>query len=226
MIELTVAAAFFVGIHLAVSGTRLRDLLVAKVGERPYQALFSLASLAGLAWMARAYRPAGHVDLWGQLHYLAPAMLVLAAIAVLLVVVGLTTPGPTTVGAESLLRRDDPARGIHRVTRHPFLWGVSLWALGHLVVNGDLASFILFGSLLILALAGTRSIDAKRRRAFGADWERYAAATSNVPFAAIAAGRSRLRLREVGWWRVAVAAAVYAAILYFHQTLFGVSPLA
>jgi len=175
--------------------------------------------------MARAYRPAGHVELWGQLHFLAPAMLVLVAIAVLLVVVGLATPGPTTVGAESLLRREDPARGIHRITRHPFLWGVALWAFGHLGVNGDLASLILFGSLLVLALAGTLSIDAKRKRAFGDEWDRYAAATSNVPFAAVASGRNRLRVAEIGWWRIAIAAAVYAAILYFHRSLFGVSPL-
>jgi uncharacterized membrane protein len=48
-----------------------------------------------------------------------------------------------------------------------YFWGVALWALVHLVVNGDLASLILFGSLLVIALGGTVSIDAKRRRKFG-----------------------------------------------------------
>jgi uncharacterized membrane protein len=31
--------------------------------------------------------------------------------------------------------------------RHPMLWGVILWAFAHLIVNGDLASLILFGGL-------------------------------------------------------------------------------
>ena len=54
-----------------------------------------------------------------------------------------------------------------RITRHPFLWGVAVWACGHLLVNGRRPSFILFGSLLVLAIFGTYSIDAKRTRALG-----------------------------------------------------------
>ena len=53
-----------------------------------------------------------------------------------------------------------------RVTRHPFLIGVGLWAVLHLVANGDVASFIFFGAFAVTALAGTVSIDAKRRRAW------------------------------------------------------------
>ena len=83
-----------------------------------------------------------------------------------------------------------------RITRHPFLWGVALWAAGHLMVNGDLASLILFGSLLVLAVFGTGSIDAKRRRALGEKWDAFAAKTSAVPFAAIAAGRQSAEHRR------------------------------
>jgi len=77
-------------------------------------------------------------------------------------------------------------RAMLRVTRHPFLWGVAIWAVGHLLVNGDRASIVLFGGMLILAVSGTSSIDAKRRRKLGDKWDAYAAQTSNVPFAAIA----------------------------------------
>ncbi len=48
---------------------------------------------------------------------------------------------------------------------------------------------ILFGTFFVLALSGTASIDAKRKRKMGAAWDCFAAKTSNVPFAAIAAGR-------------------------------------
>ena len=40
---------------------------------------------------------------------------------------------------------------LKRIMRHPFLWGVTLWALGHLLTNGDLASILLFGSFAIYA---------------------------------------------------------------------------
>ena len=97
--------------------------------------------------------------------------LVITFIAFMLIVPGLLTPNPTSVRQEGQLEKPDAVRGMLRVTRHPFLWGVALWAAGHLMVNGDLASLILFGSLLVLAVLGTTSIDAKRRRALGATWE-------------------------------------------------------
>src|SRR5262249_10385950 len=93
------------------------------------------------------------------------------------------------------------AAGIVRVTRHPFLTGVGLWALVHLIGNGDLASLVFFATWAIVALAGTVSIDAKRRRLLGAAWEPFAAQTSIVPFAAIAAGRNHFVPREIGLWR-------------------------
>jgi uncharacterized membrane protein len=110
-----------------------------------------------------------------------------------------------------------------RITRHPFLWGVALWAFVHLIANGDLASMIFFGSLLVLALGGTASIDAKRRRSFGDAWHRFAGATSNIPFAAIVSGRNELgpALREIGLLRPVIAIAAYAALLVFHGRLFG-----
>ncbi|TNC73030.1 NnrU family protein [Rubellimicrobium roseum] len=40
-----------------------------------------------------------------------------------------------------------------RVNRHPQLTGVILWAVAHLLVNGDLASIVLFGGLLTWAVA-------------------------------------------------------------------------
>jgi uncharacterized membrane protein len=35
---------------------------------------------------------------------------------------------------------------IKRFTRHPMLWGILIWSAAHLLVNGDLASMLLFGS--------------------------------------------------------------------------------
>jgi len=110
------------------------------------------------------------------------------------------------------------ARGMVRITRHPFLWGVALWAATHLIVNGELASLILFATFLVLALGGMAAIDAKRRRKSPELWQRFAEATSSVPFAAIARGSNRLApaLAEIGPWRIIVAVALYAAAFYLH----------
>jgi uncharacterized membrane protein len=40
---------------------------------------------------------------------------------------------------------------IKRVLKHPMLVGIKLWAVGHLLANGDLGSIILFGSFLLWA---------------------------------------------------------------------------
>lgn len=227
MANLIAAAVFFLGIHFGVSGTRLRDRLVGIVGDKPFRGLFALTSLVGLVWMANAYASAPHVSLWGQLLMLKPIALPLVLIAFAFVVIGISTPSPTTAGMESQLTREVQVRGMTRITRHPFLWGTALWALVHFVINGDAASSILFGSLLLLAVGGTASIDAKRRRNFGERWETFARQTSNVPFAAIVAGRNQLgpALREIGIVRPLVAIAVFAAVFALHGRLFG-APLA
>ena len=224
MRNLVAAAVFFLAIHFGVSGTSLRARLVGAMGEKAYRGLFSLASLGGLIWLIRAYSAAPHAELWGQLLTLKPLAAPLVLLAFLLVVIGLATPSPTVVGGEAKLSRDVPARGILRITRHPFLWGVAIWALVHLTINGDLASVILFGSLFVLAVGGTASIDQKRRRDFGEHWQKFALTTSNAPFAAIVSGRNQLgpALREIGIVRPLIAVAIYAAVFSFHARFFGV----
>ncbi|MBX3027243.1 NnrU family protein [bacterium] len=221
MASLGLAGAVFVGIHLFIAGTRLRDRIVAAIGEQAYLGLFSLLSIASLGWLILAYRAAPRVLLWHAPAPLRVAAIALMTAAVALVVIGLTTPSPTATGGAGALDRADAARGILRVTRHPFLCGVALWAALHLLVNGDSASLVLFGALLTLASIGPPSIDAKRQRAFGGRWRRFAEQTSVLPFAAIAAGRNTLRVDEIGAWRAAAAIAAYAALLLFHGRLFG-----
>lgn len=228
MAMLAATAVAFVLIHVLISGTRVRDALTGAIGQGPYMGLFSLASLGLLVWMGFAYgaaRAAADPAYWTATAATRWIQLGLTLIAFLLAVPGLLTPNPTSVRQEAALDRPDAARGMLRVTRHPFLWGVAIWAAGHLMVNGDAASLVLFGSLLVLALAGTVSIDAKRRRALGDKWDAFAHQTSNAPFAAIAAGRQSLKLGEIGWWRLALAVAIWAGLLFGHPYMFGVSPL-
>jgi len=225
MIQILLAAAFFVGVHLLVAGTGLRARLVARLGERAYLGLFSLFAAVGIVWLCAAFAAALPAEPhWNGAVYRGAALIAMF-FSFELVAIGLTTPSPTAAGGEAALDAAEPARGILRVTRHPFLWGVALWGFCHLLVNPDAPSLLFFGSLLLLAVAGPLSIDAKRRRKHGPRWDRFAAVTSNVPFAAIAAGRNRFALGELGWWRIALGAGLYAGMLALHPMLFGASPL-
>jgi uncharacterized membrane protein len=69
------------------------------------------------------------------------------------------------------------------------------------------------------------SIDAKLARRAPAEWARLAAATSIIPFGAIAAGRNRLVLAEIGWIPPVVGLVAWAALLHFHRAIFGVAPV-
>lgn len=224
MTSVVLAALAFIGIHVFISGTSLRGMIVARIGEKGFQGLFSLLSLGAVVWLCRAYSQVGYIALWGGVDALRPAALVLMLLAALLVTLGLTTPSPTAAGGEGLLDRPVPATGILRISRHPFLWGIAIWALTHLLLNGDAASFVLFGTFALVALIGPRLIDAKREARFGAKWEGFASVTSSVPFGAIVQGRNALRLGEIGWWRLGLGVVLYVAFLGTHRWLFGTSP--
>jgi uncharacterized membrane protein len=137
---------------------------------------------------------------------------------------GLMAKNPSAVRQEGLLRSMGEARGILRVTRHPVLWAIALWALVHLIARGDSASVIFFGGFALLSISGTVLIDARKSRLVGADWQRFAASTSNVPFAAIIQARNRFRFDEIGWWKVLVGLALYFVLLFAHPYLFGARP--
>ncbi|TWA84615.1 putative membrane protein [Azospirillum brasilense] len=224
--HLSAAGLFLLLTHFGISSTPLRAALVGRLGEKPYLGLYSLIAALAFWWLVAAYNGAPYVPVWPPAGGLAWVPVLLVPVALFLLVAGLSTPNPTSVGQETLLTGDrEPVRGILRVTRNPFLWGVGLWAVAHMVPNGDLGSLILFGTLALLALGGSVLIDAKLARRLGAEWDRYAARTSNLPFAAILAGRQSLVWKEIGWWRPAVTLLLYGGLLHLHRMLFGVSPL-
>lgn len=223
MTALILAALFFVIVHIGVAGTRLRDGVVAAIGLRGYMIAFSLASVAGIWWLVAAYKGAPYEPLWGQPNWWKIVADVLMLPAFLLVVIGLLTPNPTAVAQEKLVGQEP--RGVVRVTRHPFLMGVALWAVLHLIANGDLASVLLFGAFFVTALAGAPSIDAKRRRALGGPaWDAFARRTSILPFGAIAAGRNTFDFGGIGWWRIGLGVLAYALFIGGHVHIVGVSP--
>lgn len=229
MISLILGALFFLGLHMLLSGTSLRDRVVGAIGENAFRGLFGTGSLIGLVWMAMAYNTASsdpaRMILWGGHAALFVTVDLLVLIAVFFVGAGLLTPNPTASGGEQLLTQGIEPRGILRITRHPFLWGILVWAFAHILSNGDMAGIVFFGTFAVLTFSGSRSIDAKRRKRFGENWARFEEQTSNIPFAAIVNGYAKINLAEIGAVKFLAAAALYIVFLYSHLWLFGVSPL-
>lgn len=225
MISLILAVAFFLGIHLFISATSLRTLLVNRLGEKAYMAGFSLLSFIGLFWMITAYQGAPYIELWGQVMTARSLSSLLVLIAFLFLVLGLLSPNPTAIGGEALLKKEQPAQGIFRITRHPFLMGFALWAITHMIYNGDLSSNIFFGGFLVLSIVGPRAIDNKQSQSCGDDWQRFAARTSIIPFLAILQKRNTLQIKELLGWRLAVALVIYITVFKLHAWLFGVAPI-
>ena len=215
--QLAIATAAFLLTH-AVASTPLRPALAGALGERLYLGAYSLVAFFTLGWMIWAYAHAPREMLWAPLRHLPGAVMPFAFI---LVACGYWR-NPTLVGADRLLRSEEPARGIIRITRHPLMWGIMLWSAAHLLARADAKSTVFFGGFLLLAAFGTVLIDARKKA--NPDWARFAALTSNVPFVAIAQGRNRIVWREIGWLRPLAGLVLFALVLAAHPWLFGVRP--
>lgn len=215
MTNLALAVVAFVGGHFLLSSPPVRGPVAARVGERAFFGLYSALMLAAFVGMVMAFRAAPFIPLWSQPDGARLIPVVVMPFACLLIVGSLTARNPTMV-MQSVPASGDPAPGLLKVTRHPMMWAVGLWALAHLIVSGEAAALLLFGGNAILALAGTLAIDAKRRARDPAGFARLAAQTSNLPLAALIAGRTRLHFSDIGWWRIALAAALYAVLMLAH----------
>lgn len=216
MIDLILASLFFPLSHFLISSTSLRALLVNLIGERRYSLGYSLLAIAALVWLIFAYRHAPVLPLWGAPWWLGLALSPVIVVSGILAVAGITTPNPVIVRSEALFDQPDSVEGILRVTRNAFFWGAGLFSIAHVIILGDVAALLMFGSIGLLGIAGASILDDKKARKHGKAWNAFAEVTSNIPFLAIIQGRQRLVLREIGLWRIALGACVSLGALALH----------
>lgn len=225
MQALFLAVAAFVGGHFILSSVAVRQGVIKAIGENGFRLLYSAFALATLVWVVAAYGKAPVVVLWPVSRGLWYLPFFVLPFACILLVAAVTTQNVTMIAGERYLDGPRPMWGIVTVTRHPMLWGIGLWAVSHLLANGDQASLILFGGMAILAFGGMAHIDARRRASLGAAWGPVALTTSVVPFLAAIQGRTRIDWAGIGLARVAGGLAVYAAFLLTHGWATGVDIL-
>jgi uncharacterized membrane protein len=223
MPELLAASAIWLLTHLGLSGSPLRGMLVARIGEGPYRGLYSLIAAGALTWLILAWAGAPRTMLlWESTTWLRWIPVALMPLALILLVGGLSGPNPTAAGQERQLGAADSVRGVLRITRHPVQWAILLWALTHLAANGDAATLLFTATIGLTSALGMALIDRRKAVDDPDAWSTFAAASSALPFAAIAAGRNRLALGEIGILRIAAALVLYGLAFHFHRWIAGV----
>jgi len=220
MSSLLIAMVLFVAGHFALSWLPVRRRLVGRLGEKGFSGAYSLLMVALLVWAGIAYANAPVRPLWDVGAWARWVVLIGTLPAITLIVAAVATPNPTAVGGQRLYGKADPAPGVLRLTRHPMMWGITLWAALHLLVNGDLASLILFGGLLVLSLLGPLHIDAKRRAQDPEGYAKLTARTSFWPW-----GRGWVSPFVLGWPKMVIGIIAWVVLLALHPVLFGAAPL-
>ena len=136
MAEFVVAFLVFIGAHVLPTRTGLRDRLIGILGRRAYLILYSVLSLALLAWLIAAAARAPHIAFWPTTRMSVILALIVTAIAAVLLSCGATRPSPVSISLRG--GTADPQHpGILALTRHPVLWALFLWSVAHCIANGD-----------------------------------------------------------------------------------------
>lgn len=171
-------------VHMSVRlAPGFRQGLIDKVGAFPYQGIFSLPLIVALVCMVAGWRAMGPGEAYYYLPWARPVSLVLMALAACLFI---AARAPTD---------------IKQLLRHPQLCGVIIWAIAHLLSNGDLRSLVLFGGIGLWALIEIPLIN----RAAG-EWKKP------PPF-----GLAKTAVSVV------IGLAVFAVLMFAHPWLSGVA---
>ena len=226
MLEFVCALLAFVVSHRLPTTPKVRGWLVGRLGERLYLIVYGLVSLAIVAWLISAAVRAPTFVIWPFQAWQAVLPLVLMPFALTLLIASALSPNPLSVSLRPVTV-EAALPSVVSITRHPILWAFALWALSHLIANGDLVAVILFGGLGFFALMGMRILDRRTQRQLGAaEWTRLAGPTSVMPFGAALAGRARLTLDRPMIVGIVGGLAGYVwFLLQGHELVTGLDPL-
>ncbi|NMM07943.1 NnrU family protein [Polaromonas sp.] len=187
---LILGLVLFLGVHSTrIVADGWRTAMMARLGQGAWKGLYALLSIAGFVLLVWGYGLARQqpVTLWqppaGMRH-----------VAALLMLIAFVLLAATYVPRNALKAR------LH----HPMVLSVKVWALAHLLSNGNLADLLLFGGFLLWAVLSFRAARARDR----ATQARYPAGT-------VAGTAMTLLVGIVAW-------AVFA--FWAHAVLIGVRP--
>ncbi len=179
LLALIAANVAFVGTHFAMSHP-LRAPMVGALGAGGFQVVYSLVSVITLAGVYFAFKAAPPADLpgTGDIGWALASVLTLPAM-VLLAGSLIGNPALPTPKAEEQARAEP--RGVFRVTRHPMMWGIALWAASHILIWWSWRTVVTALAMGFLALVGAHMQDRKKRALMGDAWMEWSSRTSYWP---------------------------------------------
>lgn len=204
----------FIATHsIRIVAEPLRTALVMRLGEWPYKGLLSLVSLLGFWLMLTGYAQASleSVVVWTPPVYLRHITWLLMLLSSVLLVAAYV-----------------PRNHVKHKLKHPMVLSVKVWALAHLLANGQAHQMVLFASMLVWAVLSFRA--ARQRDALAAHTSNTPDEhTSDAPDAhatPVASTHLPPANALASAITVLVGVALWAALLWhFHAQWFGVSPL-
>jgi uncharacterized membrane protein len=171
----------FFGVHMFSTLRTAREKLIRRLGEKRYKAGYALLAVAGFILIVIGVGKSEPVPLWEPAEWGRYAAVWFMPFAFILLAAAFI-PG-----------------NFQRFSAHPMLWGVTLWALLHLLANGNLTGLVLFGSFGLYAVHAMSAQNAR--------------------------GARPSQFRRPLFYDAAVVAAgliLYWLFLHFHAKLFGV----
>ncbi len=213
MIELIASIVVFILTHVIPAYGKLRQGLIERFGKRLYFILYSILSWSVIVWLGFAFIGAPYIELWGQPDWTRWVPLLGMPIACILFIGGLLASNPLSLAIGK--RKFYPEQpGIIGLSHHPVMMAFALWALLHIVPNGDAASVLLFGLLMALSFYGPYALDKRKKQNLGEEeWQRLAASKGNL------SGSN-------GWVPgLFGGTAFYLLLIWGHEWVIGVLPL-
>lgn len=141
MLVLIAGLVLFLGVHLLPTLGQPRAALVQRWGEQRYKGFFALISFAGLALIIAGYASAAPGP-----RLFAPSQIAIAA-----------APYAMTLSLV-LFAAANMRTHLRQIVRHPMLLGLAIWAIVHLLANGDTRGTLLFASFLAYAAIDFASV--------------------------------------------------------------------
>lgn len=167
---LILGLVIFLGAHsVRIFADGWRTRMIARIGLKPWKAVYALVSLVGFALLVYGFGVARHTP---TLLYVPP--LALKHLNALFVLVALVL----------FFASHAPPSHFRAWLHHPMAAGVAVWAAGHLMATGFLHDVVLFGAFLVWAIAAFIAGRRRDRREHAA----YAAGTARGDIASVVIG--------------------------------------
>ncbi|WP_113408111.1 NnrU family protein [Rhizobiales bacterium] len=133
MALLILGIVLFLGLHLIrVVAPGLRTTLIASLGEGGWKGAYSIASIIALIVLIYGFGQARDMTpIWTPPFWMSHITILLMLFALICLVASLLPAGHIAVR-----------------TKHPMVLSVKIWALAHLLSNGDGAAILLFAAFL------------------------------------------------------------------------------